>query len=154
MNLQEKLMGDLKEAMKAAAKAGQAGAADKVGLLRMVSSAIKNKAIEKGKDAVLSEEEVLQVVAREAKKRKESIEAFMAGGRPDLADKERAELVIVETYLPKQMSREEAAMAVEKVLAGLTDKSNQGLIMKAVMAELKGKADGKMISELVKEKLG
>lgn len=140
-------MSDLKEAMKA-------GAADKVSLLRMISSALKNKAIEKGKDAVLSEEEVLQVVAREAKKRKESIEAFMAGGRPDLADKERAELVIIETYLPKQMSRDEVAVAVEKVLAGLVDKSNTGLAMKAVMAELKGKADGKMISELVKQKLG
>lgn len=147
MALQEKLMGDLKEAMKA-------GAADKVSLLRLISSALKNKAIEKGKDAVLSEEDVLQVVAREAKKRKESIEAFMAGGRPDLADKERAELVIIETYLPKQMSREEASAAVEKVLAGLADKSNAGLVMKAVMAELKGKADGKLISELVKQKLG
>jgi uncharacterized protein YqeY len=147
MDLQTKIMSDLKEAMKA-------GAADKVGVLRMLNSAMKNKAIEKGKDALLTEEEAMQVVAKEAKKRKESILAFEQGGRPELAEGEKKELAILEAYLPAQMSREEVAAAVEKVLAGLTDKSNQGLVMKAVMQELKGKADGKVISEVVKEKLG
>ena len=145
--LLEKLTQDLKEAM----KAGNAG---KVGVLRMLSSALKNRAIEKGKDMVLTDDEAMQVLMREAKKRKESIEAFEKGGRPELADKEKTELVLIEAYLPKQMSREEVVVAVEKVLAGLADKSNQGLVMKAVMGELKGKADGKMISEVVKEKLG
>ncbi len=147
MPLLEKLTQDIKEAM----KSGNAG---KVGVLRMLSSALKNRAIEKGKDAVLTDEEAVQVLAREAKKRKESVEAFEKGGRPDLAEKEKIELVLVEAYLPKQMSREEVVSAVEKVLSGLSDKSNQGLVMKTVMAELKGKADGKMISEIVKEKLG
>ena len=147
MTLQEKLTQDLKEAMKS-------GNSDKVGVLRMLSSALKNRAIEKGKDAVLTDDETMQVLTREAKKRKESIEAFEKGGRPDLAEKEKAELGLIEAYLPKQMSREEVVAAVEKVLAGLADKSNQGLVMKAVMGELKGKADGKMISEIVKEKLG
>ncbi|MDE2001457.1 MAG: GatB/YqeY domain-containing protein [Patescibacteria group bacterium] len=146
MEFQAKIMGDLKEAMKA-------GAADKVGVLRMLNAAIKNKAIEKGKDAVLSEEEALQVVAKEAKKRRESILAFEQGGRPDLAEGEKKELAILEAYLPAQMSREEVAAAVDKILAGMPDKSNQGLVMKAVMAEMKGKADGKMVSEIVKEKL-
>lgn len=145
--MQEKIMSDLKEAMKA-------GNAEKVGLLRMLNSALKNKAIEKGKDATLTEDDEMQVLLREAKKRKESVEAFMTGGRADLADKEKAELAIIEEYLPKQMSREEAAALVDKILAGVADKSNTGLVMKAVMAEMKGKADGKMVSELVKEKLG
>jgi len=146
MSLLEKLTQDLKEAM----KAGNAG---KVSVLRMLNSALKNKAIEKGKDASLTDEEAMQVLMREAKKRKESILAFEQGGRPDLADNEKKELAILEVYLPQQMSREEAVAVVEKVLAGLADKSNAGLVMKAVMAELKGKADGKMISEIVKEKL-
>ncbi|MEK9170023.1 MAG: GatB/YqeY domain-containing protein [Patescibacteria group bacterium] len=145
--LQEKLNQDLKEAMKS-------GNAEKVGVLRMLNASFQNRQIEKGKDAVLTDDEALQVLMREAKKRRESVEAFTKGNRPELAEKEKSELLIVEAYLPKQMSREEAAAAVEKVLAGLTDKSNAGLVMKAVMAELKGKADGKLISEIVKERLG
>lgn len=147
-------MSEIKDAMKSAAKAGQAGAAEKLGVLRMLNSAMKNKAIEKGKDAVLTDEEAMQVIAKEAKKRKESILAFEQGGRPELAEGEKKELAMLEAYLPKQMSREEAAAEVAKILAGFADKSNAGLVMKAVMAEMKGKADGKMISELVKEKLG
>lgn len=147
MELLARISADLKEAMKA-------HDADKVGLLRMLSSALKNKAIEKGKDAVITEEEAIQAVTREAKKRKESVVAFMAGGRPDLADKETAELAIIEKYLPVLMTLEEATAAVDKILAGLADKSNAGLVMKAVMQEMKGKADGKMVSELVKAKLG
>jgi uncharacterized protein len=138
---------DLKEAMKS-------GDSDKVAVLRMLNASLKNRQIEKGKDAELTEEETMQILMREAKKRKESILAFEQGGRPELAENEKKELSILEAYLPKQMSREEVAAAVEKVLAGLADKSNQGLVMKAVMGELKGKADGKMISEVVKEKLG
>ena len=81
------------------------------------------------------------------------MEAFEKGGRPELAAKEKEELALVESYLPKQMSREEIVAAVEKILAGLADKSNAGLVMKAVMQELKGKADGKLIREIVKEKI-
>lgn len=147
MELLAKISADLKEAMKA-------HEADKVTLLRMLSSALKNKAIEKGKDAVITEEEAVQAITREAKKRKESVVAFMAGGRPDLADKETAELAIIEKYLPVMMSLEEITAAVDRILAGLADKSNAGLVMKAVMQEMKGKADGKMVSELVKNKLG
>ena len=147
MELLARISADLKEAMKA-------HEADKVSLLRMLSSALKNKAIEKGKDAVITEEEAVQAITREAKKRKESVVAFMAGGRPDLAEKETAELAIIEKYLPVMMSLEETTAAVDKILAGLVDKSNAGLVMKAVMQEMKGKADGKMVSELVKARLG
>jgi uncharacterized protein YqeY len=146
MSLQQKINDDLKIALKA-------GDTEKVGVLRMLSAVLHNREIEKGKDAKLTEEEVLQVLTREAKKRKEAIELFEKGGRPELAEKERAELTLIEAYLPKQMAREEVIAAVEKILAGLADKSNAGLVMKAVMQELKGKADGKMISEIVKEKL-
>lgn len=150
MDLIQKIANDLKEAM----KAGDSG---KVGVLRMVNSAFKNKSIEKkgkGQSEELTDEDVLEVLSREAKKRRESSEAFVSGGRQDLADKEKVELSIIENYLPKQMTREETAAAVEKIISGLSDKSNFGLVMKAVMQELKGKGDAKMISEIVKEKLG
>ncbi|MDP3999037.1 MAG: GatB/YqeY domain-containing protein [bacterium] len=147
MPLEQKLKEDLKNAMKA-------GDSARVGVFRMLNSALQNRRIEKGKDAVLSDEEVMEVLRREQKKRKESVEAFEKGGRPELAENEKSELAIIEIYLPKQMSREEIAAAVEKIMSGLADKSNAGLVMKAVMQELKGKADGKLISEIVKEKLG
>lgn len=126
----------------------------RLGVLRMINSALQNKKIEKGRDSVLTEEEVLQVLTKEAKKRKESVLAFEAGGRPELAENEKKELVIVEAYLPAQMSREDTAKEVERILSGIADKSKFGLVMKEVMKELKGKADAGMITELIKEKLG
>ena len=150
MDLIQKIANDLKEAM----KSGDVG---KVSVLRMVNSAIKNKSIEKkgkGQSEELTYEDVLEVLSKEAKKRRESKEAFSAGGRQDLAEKEQVELVIIENYLPKQMSKEETRAAVERIISGLSDKSNFGLVMKAVMQELKGKSDAKIISEFIKEKLG
>ena len=147
MTLQEKLNQDIKESLKG-------GDSFRLGVLRMVNSALQNKKIEKGKDGVLTEEEVLQVLTKEAKKRKESVLAFEAGGRPELAENEKKELIIVEAYLPAQMSREEVAKEVERILSGVADKSKFGLVMKEVMKELKGKADAGMITELIKEKLG
>ena len=150
MFLQEKLTQDIKDAMKS-------GNAEKLGVLRMLNAALHNRAIEKGKDAVLTDEEIIEVLRREAKKRKESVEAFNKGGRPELAEKERAELALIEAYLPKQMLREEVVVVVEKVIVTLRQAQGDVVfnnVMKAVMQELKGKADGKMISEIVKEKLG
>jgi uncharacterized protein len=147
MNLLEKINEDLKSAMKAKDQF-------RLGVLRMVNSAFQNKKIEKGKDAILEDEEVLQILTKEAKKRKESIIAFEDGGRPELAENEKKELVIVEEYLPEQMSKEEVVVLVENILKNISDKSSFGLVMKEVMAELKGKADAKMISEIIKEKLG
>lgn len=127
-----------------------------VGVLRMVLSALNNKAIDKkgrtGSEE-LTEEEMMQVAMTEAKKRKESIEVFNKGNRADLADKEKAELEIIQKYLPKQMGREE----VEKIVNDIVKKAGTkeiGPVMKAVMAELRGKADSAMVSNLVKEKLG
>lgn len=146
--LKDKIVNDLKVSMKA-------GDGKQVGVLRLLIAAINNKAIDKkgktGSDQ-LTDDEVTQVLMSEAKKRKESIEIFTAGGRMDLADKERAELEIIQRYLPKQMSRKEVEKIVEEVL-GKVPSREIGPAMKAVMAELRGKADAGMISELVKEKL-
>jgi len=147
MDLLKRISDDLKSALKS-------GDQLRLGVLRMINSALQNKKIEKGKDAVLSDEEVLQVLTKEAKKRKESIIAFENGGRPELAEGEKKELVIIEEYLPAQMSREEVAKEVERVLATIADKSKFGLVMKEVMKELKGKADASVVTELIKEKLG
>lgn len=147
MEILKKISEDLKVSMKS-------GDHFRLGVLRMVNSALQNKKIEKGKDGVLTEEEVLQVLTKEAKKRKESVLAFEAGGRPELAENEKKELVIIEAYLPAQMSREEASKEVERILATIVDKSKFGLVMKEVMKELKGKADAAMVTELIKEKLG
>jgi len=147
MELLKKISEDIKVSMKS-------GDHFRLGVLRMINSALQNKKIEKGRDSVLTEEEVLQVLTKEAKKRKESVLAFEAGGRPELAENEKKELVIVEAYLPAQMSREDTAKEVERILSGIADKSKFGLVMKEVMKELKGKADAGMITELIKEKLG
>jgi hypothetical protein len=147
MDLQKKLNEDLKTALKSKDQF-------RLGVLRLVNSSLQNKRIEKGKDAVLSEDDVLQVLAKESKKRKESVEAFEKGGRQELAENEKKELTIIEEYLPKQMGREEIVSAVEKILSGISDKSNFGLVMKEVMKELKGKADARIIGEVIKEKLG
>jgi uncharacterized protein YqeY len=144
--LKEKLSSDLKEAMKA-------GDAAKRDLLRMLTSAVKNKEIEKRVE--LTDEQVLEVLASEAKKRKESITQFVAGNRQDLADKEQAELAIISTYLPAQLGEEEVQKIVQETVAelGIKDPKEMGKVMSAVMAKLKGKADGALVSKLVKDAL-
>lgn len=147
--LKEKLTDDLKMAMKKTDRAT-------VDVLRMLISAINNKAIGKrgqsGSD-VLTDEEVTQVLLSEAKKRNDSIAMFEQGSRADLAGKEKAELEILKRYLPAQMGQEETEKAVNKIISekGLKD---FGSTMKEVMKELKGKADAKLISELIKRRLG
>lgn len=148
MALREKISENVKIALKA-------GKPVETGVLRLLIAALNNKAIDKkgktgGED--LTEEEVIQVLMSEAKKRRESIAVFTQGDRKDLADKEKLELAIIQGYLPKQMSKEEAEKLVDEILkkSGATE---IGLAMKAVMAELKGKADAGMVSQLVKEKL-
>jgi uncharacterized protein YqeY len=120
--------------------------------LRLLMSQVKNRAIEKrgsGSPDSLTDAEVVEVLHREAKKRREAIEVYARGGRADLAKKEEQELAIVTEYLPAQMSRDEVAAAVKAIAA-----KNPGgftALMKATMAELKGRADGKLVSEVVKE---
>ncbi len=149
MNLKEQISEDIKNALKA-------GDSFTAGVLRMVVAALQNKSIEKrgkGEEEELTQEEILEILAREAKKRKEAIELYKQGDRQELADNEEKELAIIEKYLPQQMSKEEV---VEIVLAIIEKNKpeNFGEAMKLVMAELKGKADGKMVAEVIKDQLG
>lgn len=125
----------------------------KVSTLRLLISEVKNSEISKGH--TLSDEEILEVIAKEAKKRKESIVSFRGGGREELAQKEEAELAILETYLPQQMSDEELTKLVDQSITeiGASSIADMGKVMQAVMAKAKGLADGNRVSSLVKTKL-
>jgi len=122
----------------------------KTSVLRMIKSSMKNAAID-AKKQVLDDEEVLTILKRELKKRNEAIATYQQGNRPELAAKEEAEGQIIKGYLPEMMSEEQVAMIVDKVIAGGAD--NIGAVMKAVMAETKGQADGAVVQKLVREKL-
>ncbi len=146
MNLQVKLMEDLKNAMKS-------GDQDTLGVLRMAMSAMNNKKIEKrskSQPEELTDEEILDLLSKELKKRKEAANLYKTGGREDLAVNEEKEAKILEKYLPKQLSREE----VEQIISRLNlDKLSFGEAMKIALVELKGKADSKIIAEIIKAKL-
>lgn len=121
--------------------------------LRLLLSEIKNTQIQKGNE--LSDAEIISVIQKEAKKRRESIESFKNGGRDDLAQKEEAELVLLQTYLPAQLSAEELTKIVEEAITelGVTSKQDMGKVMGIVMNKVAGRADGGLISQLVKERL-
>lgn len=141
---------DLKEMMKDAMRAKDQ---IKLAVVRGLLAACTNEAVAKGygPDGVLSDDEVLTVVMRAAKQRKDSVAQFEAGGRPELAEGEKAELAIIETMLPAQMSREEivaAAQAKAREL-GVADKTGANQLMGALMKDLKGKADGTIVKEAV-----
>jgi len=118
--------------------------------LRMLQAEIKNKEIDK--KAALSDEEVLEIIRRQVKTHKESITAFQAGKREDLVAKESEELAILNKYLPQQISSEEIKKVVEEVVGGLqATPTDFGKVMTQVMAKVKGKADGGMVSAIVRE---
>ncbi len=141
---------DLKEMMKDAMRAKDSV---KLGVVRGLMSAMTNEAVAKGygPDGQLNEDEVLTVVMRAAKQRKDSIQQFTDGGRPELAEGEKAELAVLETMLPAQMSRDEiaAAAAAKAAETGVTDKTKANMLMGALMKDLKGKADGTIVKEVV-----
>ncbi len=123
--------------------------------LRMLKAALTNREVERGHP--LDENESRQVVSGLVKQRRDSIEQFLKGGRKDLADKETAEIVVLEAYLPAAVDSAELERAVDAAIAGTGASSpkDMGRVMKAVMAELAGKTvDGKMVNELVRRKLG
>jgi uncharacterized protein YqeY len=145
MSLHQEIKDQVKEAMKARE-------AEKLSVLRGLLASFTNEAVSKGKkpDEELSDEEVMNVISRAVKQRKDSIEQFEKGGRADLADAEKVELAILETYLPEQMSEEEINAFVKTKHAELNmtaDKKGQftGIIMK----DLKGKADGMLVKKAV-----
>lgn len=122
-------------------------------VMRSLIAEIRNKEIDlKGRGSELTEEDVIQVIKKEAKKRNDAIDLYREGGRNDLVENEEAELKILEEFLPKQMSDEELRKIVEDVIESSEDK-NFGLIMKEVMKRVGGSADGSRVSAIVKEKL-
>lgn len=148
--LKAKLLNDLKNAMKS-------GDSNKVAVLRLLSAAIHNKEIElhpKLGDAELGDEIILAVLNSEAKKRKESIDIFTKSGRTDLAEKEQTELSVIQSYLPEQLSREQIEKEVGQILDSNPALNNFGVAMKEVMKVLKGRADGAVITEILKKRLG
>jgi len=147
MGLREQIDADIKAAMKSGAK-------EKVSALRMLSAALKNRQIEKR--APLLDSEVLDTVRALIKQRKDSIEQFAKGGRQDLVDKETAEVVVLEVYLPQQLGREEVEKLVREAIAqtGAQGAKDMGKVMKALVPLLAGRADNKLVSELVKSSLG
>ena len=144
--LKEKLQQDIKDALKA-------GDSKKRMVLGMVLSAIKNKEIEKMGE--LSDDDVIAVISTEIKKRKDSVEQFEKGGRPELAEGEKQEAEMLMAYMPEQMSEEDVRNEVKKTISqtGAKDMKEMGKHIGAVMAKVKGKADGTMVSRMVKEEL-
>lgn len=144
MTLKETLLSDIKSAMKS-------GEAAVLSVLRMLSSTIKNREIDK--KGPLTDEEVLGVITSEVKKRKESASQYRAATRPDLATTEEAEVVILMRYLPKQLSGEEVEEEVKKIIARVGS-TEFPVVMREAAKELKGKADGAIVSFAVKKALG
>ena len=147
MTLEERMDADLKEALKAKD-------AIRVSTLRMVKAAMKNLAIDKRVEK-MEDKDALGIISKQIKQHHDSIEQFIKGNRQDLVDKEKAELAILESYLPEQLSAEELKVivksAIEKV--GAKGRADMGKVMKAAIEDAKGAADGKMLSQMVSEEL-
>ena len=149
MTLQQRVDSDLTEAMRAKD-------ATKLGVLRMLKSALKYAAIAKSDaEAELSDAEAVQVIRKQAKQRQDSIESFEKGGRAELAEKEKEELAILNTYLPQGMSPDELTKVVRETIAelGATSKAQMGAVMKALQAKVAGRADGRTLSSEVARQL-
>jgi uncharacterized protein len=149
MTVIERVDSDLKEAMRAKD-------ATRLGVLRMLKSALKYAAIAKsGAEAELNDAEAAQVIRKQAKQRQDSIESFEKGGRTELADKEREELSILNAYLPQQMNADELTKVVRETIAevGATSKAQMGAVMKALQAKVAGRVDGKTLSTEVQKQL-
>jgi len=145
--LKQKLNDDLRQALRGRDKCRSS-------VLRLLLSAIHNTEI--AKQASLEDADVLGAIAKEAKQRKESIEAFRQGNRPNLVAQEEAELVILQGYLPQQMSRQEITEAAKKVIeeTGACSPRDKGKVMGTLIPQLKGRAEGQVINQVVSELLG
>lgn len=150
MAIKEQIMADLKQAMKDKEQ-------DKLRVLRSLKSKLLEREISerKGGEGEITDEQTIEVLMKAAKQRKESIEQFEKGDRNDLADAEKEELEIINSYLPKMLSEEEVRdIAKEKIdELGAEDMSDMGQVMSVLMQELKGKAEGSVVSKVVKEEL-
>ncbi|MBP9718188.1 GatB/YqeY domain-containing protein [Candidatus Gracilibacteria bacterium] len=148
MKLKEQLQQDMLTAMKAGEK-------EKVDVLRMAKAAIMKFEVSGGAKKDISDEEVLTIIGKEVKQRKEAAQVYIQGGRKDLADKEESEAAILATYLPAQMSEEEIRVVVAEVIAatGATSQKEIGKVMGGLMPKVKGKADGQLVNKIVRELL-
>ena len=145
--IKERLLGDLKNALKN-------GEAELVSAIRFLLAQIQNEEIKsrgQGGSEGLSEEATLAIIKSEAKRRSEAVEMFKKGGRDDLVAKEEKDIAIIKAYLPPELDRDEITAVVKKLHAGGLSDFNS--LMKAVMAELKGKANGKEVAEIIREVL-
>ena len=150
MTLKDRISDDLKTAMKSGDKL-------RLETLRTLRAALMEREIEKrGGGPGMTPDDEVGVLTSAAKKRKESIESFAKGGRQDLVDQETKELEIIREYLPKQLTPEEVEQVITTVMeeTGSSTAADFGKVMPAVMKQLKGKVDGRLVQELVKKKLG
>jgi uncharacterized protein YqeY len=142
MSLKDRLTEDLKQAMRQ-------GDEQRKSTIRLVRAAITNAEIDRGEE--LNDDEVLAVIAKQAKQRRESVAEFAKGGRQDLVDQEEGELKILLSYLPAQMSRDEIVARQVIAEVGATSMAQMGEVMRRLMSELKGKADGSLVNQVVRE---
>lgn len=147
MDIREKILADIKSAMVSRDTV-------KLNTLRFLNASIKNKEID-SRPTPITSDDIMGVLKKLVKQRKESIEQFSAAGRTDLSDAEAAELKVLEAYLPAQMTREQVEAVVVEVIAATGAKTvkEMGIVMKETQARTAGSADGKMISEIIKSKL-
>lgn len=146
MNLEERLLDEMKQAMKSNDKL-------RLSTIRMIRSAVKNKEIDLRKK--LDDDEILRVMQGMVRKSEEAIEQFKAGGRADLVDKETKEIEVLKSFLPQSLGQEEIIKMIDESIQETQASSlkDLGKVMKSVMPKLAGRADGKLINQLVKERL-
>ncbi|NOY84080.1 Transamidase GatB domain protein [hydrothermal vent metagenome] len=144
MGLKEQLKSDMKTAMRSRDQ-------ERVSVIRLLISTIKNKEIEKGKDVVLSDDDVLALIVTAAKQRRESITQFKDAGRDELAEKESRELQILSSYLPEPLSEEALREKVKAAIAatGITEMKDMGQVMKTLVPALRGRAEGDAIRRML-----
>ncbi|KGL43144.1 hypothetical protein BMT55_15160 [Listeria newyorkensis] len=147
MSLLDQLNEDMKQAMRAKEK-------EKLSVIRMLKAALQNEAIRLGTDDISPEDEIT-ILSREMKQRRDSLAEFQKADRADLVEKLEDEMVIVQSYLPKQLSEEEVAEIVKVTIdeVGATSQADFGKVMAAVMPKLKGKTDGNVVNKFVKQYL-
>jgi uncharacterized protein YqeY len=145
--LKERLAREMRESLKAGQKV-------RLGALRMLAAAVKNREVELGHQ--LSDEEVIEMAGREVKRRREAIEAYEGAGRQDLVDKETEERVVLETYMPAGLSEDEVSALVEEAIAatGASGPGDLGKVMGYAMGRAKGGVDGRAVQKLVRDRLG
>lgn len=149
MSLLERLTADMKEAMKAK-EAGKV----RLSTIRMAKSAIKNAEIEKKRE--LTEEEIIEVIAREVKQRRDAMEEYRKAGREDIVQQLEAEVAVLLPYLPEQLDETQLRQLIQEAIAatGAQGPKEMGKVMGYLMPKIKGRADGKLVNQLVKEYLG